>query len=267
MALSPRPTKGQVNGYDQFEAWATDVERLAEAAFPIKGELLEVDLNTVLTAGVYRQSSGATASKVKNYPADGNTGILEVFVRSGQEIIQRWTAHSGLGALSGIWIRRASGGAWTEWNFLPRQRVDTTAGRAFYTWDQISNREQLLAVSDTGPRNIAALFTAFDFATAGHGATLRRQGYNVTLEFRGKFVAATDFMIPAGFGGKVIAARQQFSSDSMNPVTHAALIDSSRIWGPTLVVGTTYTGRFAWDTGVAWPTVLPGTAIGTIPSL
>ena len=63
--------------------------------------------------------------------------------------------------------------ATSKWKNVPSQRVDTTAGRAVYVWDNVNNREQL-AFGDTGYRALCTWTTAGVITggtTGGGGST------------------------------------------------------------------------------------------------
>lgn len=232
-----------------------------------------VDLNLVTVAGTYIQTSAASAQTVRNYPVTNLICILEVFVISSTAMIQRMTPQGGSGSSSvrGSWARRMNGGVWDAWQYTPRQRVDETAGRAIYHWDDLNNRDQLI-FGDTGWRNITA--------SLGNGWTatsvlLARRGRTVSLRFRaldGSLATNAALLtgaLPAGYLPYLDEGMMLRPVDNGLPLYGTVnSIGTVSITNPGVARTVTPTQQQGIDftTNDAWPTTSPGTASGTIPN-
>jgi hypothetical protein len=221
--------------------------------------LTSIHLDTILASGVYRQDDGSKASPALGYPYSNSGGILLVFERIVNTSVQQdWRPQTRPEL---IFTRTYSSGTWTAWKVHAATRVDTTAGRAIYQWDNVNDREQLI-YGDTGKRILNSFIP-----NAGSGnVLLSRTGQMVTL-LLGDFqdtTAGTNIvwtnLIPAGF----------------RPANWVYMpIPSSRVLviqnGGTVTCGqhsgTVYQGSISWRTDEAWPTTLPGTASGVIPNI
>ncbi|WP_394685329.1 pyocin knob domain-containing protein [uncultured Microbacterium sp.] len=237
------------------------------------------DLNAITTPGVYVQPGPASATLARNYPVASGAGVLEVFVLSSTARIQRYVIHGGVaGDVRGEYLRRWAGAVWESWRFVAGQRVDQTAGRAIYTWDDVNGREQLI-YGDTGRRDITSLISlpAGASLVSGSRVFMQRVGYDVTvwceegLEFSGAFNTAPLYTLPNGFdplvqgdvsplftrnGLRQIGVAQTLSSDK------SIRVGASEATG----VGANTRFRHTFKTASAWPTSLPGTAFGSIPN-
>ena len=243
------------------------------------------DLNTVTTPGLYFQSSTSAALDVtKNYPAMNDVngsarGVLEVMSWSGNSstVLQRFTRiGTGVTGLTRptvtytrIWQNTLS---WSSWTTHVAHRIDNTAGRAVYVWDDLANRDQLI-YGDTGVRDISALLAnGWTLGTEGL-VTLSRNGAVVTFRARNLIgtAATTNVVIPAlptGFkpitNGLRVPITTFTGTDWLTVRSYEADLSLSR--------GNTYGNQYygveaSWMTQNPWPTSLPGTATGTIPNL
>lgn len=229
------------------------------------------DLNTVTVPGVYRQDVGANATLANNYPVVNVVGVLEVHRRGTgpSEVIQRFSFASGAGSSHGIYMRRWNG-SWSAWVFLASQRVDQTAGRAIYTWDDVNGREQLVW-GDTGWRDVTSLLLNGWTATSGH-LNIRRIGSIVYARFGNVSSAAatgsTLYTLPSGFG---VGQWQAFDIPSYAAANQKLVVDNYDMKPPAFTQSIVYSagGRYAvisWPANDSWPTSLPGTANGAIPN-
>lgn len=224
------------------------------------------NLNDITTAGTYTQTADANATLANNYPVASSAGILEVdSVRTGA-VVQRYTPQAGAGGnVSSFYIRRLNGGAWSAWYQYTATRWNTAAGRAIHT-ASATGSEQLI-YGDTGWRNVSSLLT--------NGWTgslyLRRFGHRVSalaeaLNPNGK-TSDTALLLPAGFQAGTLGGRSVFH----NLVVPASVYRVAAAGTSLNVVATTTAGALYgacdWYTEAAWPTTLPGTAVGTIPTL
>lgn len=249
-----------------------DVNGRDQLLMPAQINLNTTDLDLVTLPGVYYQQTTGTASVARHYPVANVTGILEVLRVPGTAdvLLQRFTPTSGSGGnvSKGQYIRRALSGVWAGWQWMPSLRVDQTAGRAIYTWDDANNREQLI-YGDTGWRELSTLLA--NSWTAG-SVLIRRRGSMVHMKMLGlnpapalndNFLASATvqgFRNPNGQGwhtyprpdGSIGYIREQSGN----------FADVGRLTGG----GAVKYASFTWMTDDPWPTVLPGTAVGTIPT-
>lgn len=239
--------------------------------------LEEADLDTVINPGVYTQMNTSSASLENHYPIVNGGGILEVYELStinGGRRMQRFTVQSGAADfMRGVYQRRQWEGKWTPWQFISTQRVDQTAGRAIYTWDDVNNREQLI-YGDTGPRNIEDLlspdFTGRAF-TRRSGATVQVWGeitpadsVDVTSE-----VPILTQALPNGFNPSSVAwVRTPFRVSAGDKDVHFRVANPVHVRSFAGTWGSNTSARFllSWMTTDTWPTILPGTASGSIPA-
>ena len=271
-AFVPTHRTVQPSGQPGVEVFTwDDISGVERQLAPVNVNLGTTDLNLVLAPGVYRQGNAPDATLAKNYPKASMRGILEVFSPSSTEAIQRFTPMtwtSGAVAAYGYFERRIFGASsFGAWRFVGAMRVDQTAGRAIYQWDDINGREQLI-YGDTGWRDVAPLLLN---GWSAELIAIRRQGYEMTLAIRAlNFSAATSdsFLQVPGFPGGVSGLGNNFI---------APLINGQGIsWGSGGTFSASRTGSVVSAnitqfvrvpvTGT-WPTALPGTAIGTIPNL
>jgi hypothetical protein len=229
--------------------------------------------STIITTGTSFDNlitSGLYFNPVANASvAPGPTGVgghLEV-IGAANWIYQRYTP---MGDTRGTYLRaRNSSNIWTSWRIVDATRVDQTAGRVIYQWDDVNQRDQMI-FADTGLR---ALTPENSYVGSVY---LRRYGSVVTLigtlqrppggSLNGKFIT-----IPAGFGPASTAW-------IYTPVRHNG--SSSVFWiyrqNTDILFSDSQAGtetdssqvRFevSWTSNSVWPTTLPGTAVGSIPN-
>lgn len=228
------------------------------------------DLNTVVAVGEYRQNVNANATLARNYPLASHTGILEVFhLINTSNLMQRFTVTGGTQNMRMVYQRRAVNGVFDPWRAVSTQRVDQTAGRAIYTWDDLNSREQLI-YGDTGIRDITSLTPVAGIITSLGFARLSRYGQvvEVALSSLTKTAGSVTFagILPSGFrptGANATAVGYDSGGNlpSVTAVTNGDFLIRSS--GPVNNGGVTLQFR----TAEAWPTTLPGAAVGTIPNL
>ena len=235
------------------------------------------NLNTVTTPGVYRQIT-ATDLRALNYPNQSSLGVLRVYTTTNTVLQEFTVTTNGPQAARGFYVRRliVSSGTWTSWSFVAAQRVDQTAGRAVYTWDDINNRDQLI-YGDTGWRSIPDLLQpGYSLATDGVAADIRIRRVGSTVELlMGRVVQAAGagvnmLAIPAGFRPSDWIGWDWTTNPSGTPAlaryyatTTGFLRAENTV--PLLARGGLYQ-RASWPTSEAWPTALPGTPFGGIPN-
>lgn len=232
------------------------------------------DLNTILTAGLYRQTQGANVTTAKNYPITLNaTAVMQVYMVSSSNVIQQFEFVLGNPARRLFWQRSTSdtGATWSSWVVFRSGRLDHTAGRAFYIWDETNNRDQLI-YGDTGSRDVT---TALLDATKWDGGQLkiRRVGWEVELRglaLNNNAAAVGDVTIfsvqlPSGFRNQHTLTGLANSSTGLQRAILAFTGTQLTISGVTSGYNSDFTLK--WQTLDAWPTTLPGIADGTIPNL
>lgn len=100
-------------------------------ADPTYSQLFGLDLDGVLTLGVYEQGSGTNGTLVRNYPEASSAGVLEVY-GTDNHYLQRFTSRSG----ARVWTRsKYTTGAWGAWSLISQRGLDgipyaTAAGTA-----------------------------------------------------------------------------------------------------------------------------------------
>lgn len=218
------------------------------------------DLNTVTIPGMYLVPGTST------YPNNPLGGVvpayLEVILYSASSgaIMQRVTSYNDPRSM---YVRRGvHGGPWGAWMVYNSTRVDNTAGRVIYQWDNTANREQLI-YGDTGWRNVPTM--ALVTTTQTPSLMIRRQGNYVTLGVE-SFILVNSvpsyvsfLKLPTGFG--------PFPTIKLGPQYEAP----TKIYSEGMdlkIAGTLPAGqcRFqvTYPTSDPWPTALPGTAQGAI---
>ena len=167
--------------------------------------------------------------------------------------------------------RTYSGNIWSDWIIYASQRIDNTAGRVIYTWDETAGREQLI-YGDTGWRVITGELLN------GFTGTLQIRRLNDRVSLRGTLnrppgVSMNDltwYAIPNAFRadnttwvyfptrgaavGDIMWIYRKDTEIAFNGVPTAANTDGNQV-------------RFeiSWSTNRTWPSELPGTASGAIP--
>jgi hypothetical protein len=230
-------------------------------------------LNSIITPGIYVQSNGANVLTSANYPLTYNApGILKVY-QNGSTGIQEWEfSYATVG--SRVVYRRnwnGSGANWNSWVIHNSSRIDQTAGRVIYQWDEINMREQLI-YGDSGWRDLATVQLNGWTTT---WCRLRRVGTEVTLVFFGmnSSVATADpfYILPVGFRAATGGYHQGywFTDTTTNlgflRLTGSGSLELSR--RPATPWAANLQCVFKWTTDDTWPTTLPGVASGSIPNL
>lgn len=230
------------------------------------------DANTLTTPGVYYQTSGSTLAL--NWPValKGYMFITGAPGSAHQEFTP-WTGMSTTTAKARFVRDQLTATTWSPWIVFSAQRVDNTAGRAIYTWDETTNREQLI-YGDSGWRDVTALLGTTWSATK---VLLRRDSTQVTLHFDGiksttETGNATFFVLPPGFTPDLTSGVGNLRYGVATELTGI----NARVMSPepnangmrflSYTTGQTLHGSATFFTRDAWPTTLPGTAVGTIPN-
>lgn len=249
------------------------------------------DLNTLFTPGIY----SATSAAVPNLPlaVSGTLTITARYMQGemyGPSITQHFVPFFGVPAREGqVEYRRTfTGDAWQPWRSYVAQRVDNTAGRTIYTWDDTTNREQMI-YGDTGWRTVSAS-TAQQPIWSTTTLRLRRVGNLVDFVFLGtgpidpavlgldiqgfRAIHADD--IPSAFRPSANAYNMGFgrftqASGSATPRQYVMCVmnasggmhfekDETAPNGVLLSASSSIYVSGCYTTNSAWPTILPGTA-------
>jgi hypothetical protein len=274
MARTPTdPTKAQVwitKGLDDldFEFYFPQGPKGDPGGFVAATSIGATLLDDLKTPGHYRQDNGNNATILNGYPVAAAAGFLEVLqaVTPG-DLLQRYTPVAGAATGSGraIYIRRYFAGIWGAWYAHTSSRIDQTAGRVLYQWDDLNGRDQLIW-GDTGTRRVE---TDFKNGWTAAIASIRRVGSVVSFGVYTMNPAAKTadiaYSIPAGFRPGPYGGNIAF------PVKFNSTTDWCQITGagdvlPPLTASSAvgFVCMHTWITGDAWPTTLPGTASGGI---
>jgi hypothetical protein len=227
------------------------------------------DFNTITTDGVYRL---VAPTGTLNAPpsAYGVMYVNNAETPAGTRLVQ--TFHPGTVATSGRYIaeRALAGGIWSPWRIIPSQRVDTTAGRAIYTWDDGAAREQLI-YGDTGWRDISALVTG-----AAGTLYIRRVGQQVIVQANsvqeattvtGVRILVNGSQIP-GMYPSTTAPPRAVGVTFANTVYVVEMLTSGELRRYTAETAPPAVSfMLTYFTNSAWPTTLPGAAVSTVPNV
>lgn len=252
------------------------------------------DANKYTTPGTVYQTSGSTLAL--NWPIAGKGHLLVIGAPGTvQQIFYPLIPVTATAAKVSYTRVQLTATTWSAWSAFTSQRVDNTAGRAIYTWDDTANREQLV-YGDTGWREIkpSSLNTLIWSTTT---LRLRRVGNVVDFTMIGasladpalagtdiqgfRVVAAED--IPAAFRPATNTYHMGFgrfsqTSGSATPRQYVMCVmnatgglhfekDEKTPGGTVLGPNSSIYTSGTYTTIAPWPTTLPGTAVGTIPNL
>lgn len=226
------------------------------------------DLNALTEPGTYRALS-ANATLELNFPKVG-LGCIIMVLRNTSTLITQTIYPLNVTTQRVIWQRNLVGTVWSPWYAMASSRVDQTAGRAIYQWDDVNNREQMV-YGDTGWRNII-----MQSVSQTGNLHIRRTGQLVTVNAVGySNTAASAIASNYGIfftGGQVPGFTPGITARAVctTAAGSARIIDvvpgtaEMRIFDGA--VGT-YSWSMTWPTNDAWPTALPGIAVGNIPNV
>lgn len=249
-----------------------DVNGIERQMAPVAISISTQHLDTIRTPGQYAQGSGANSTTANGYPLNLAAACVLEVIPMGSFRIQRLTVvTTNAPGAAGMYQRSWNTTTWGPWKFIASQRVDQTAGRAVYAWDDVNSREQLI-YGDTGLRSIPGQlqngWTATDIF-------IRRSGYDVTLHIEAlnaaAMTAANFISVPTGFApvtGQNIA-RGVLHTGTSPAAMYRTTYPGSNVFN-LQAANTTFPllyGTISYRTSEAWPTTLPGAAVGTIPNL
>jgi hypothetical protein len=182
----------------------------------------------------------------------------------------------------GLW--EGAGGVWANGG----ERIDPSTlgfywdesvGRRLFVWDTVNNRWQMV-FGDTGWRDVSSLMTTPAHVQTLTSLLMRRVGNVVHLTTRGTVGTGTLagtangmglINLPSGFqpndfcsiGSGVYNYRTPTIISSASSKSAIAMqIAAGNNWGASV-----FDGAGSWLTSDAWPSALPGSASGSIPSV
>jgi hypothetical protein len=242
------------------------------------------NLNNVLTPGLY-SAAGSDMTYLNNWPMQNTGGVLQVFQWSttvGYVMQMFWprgetsAAPNNKPGSRGVYTRTgAPGGLFSVWSYTAPSRIDQTAGRAMYQWDEINGREQLIYGS-TGLRDISSMVDTTYYSMpggvpSGYAAYIRRNGNNVHLSLRVTVVAANAsgvvmFTLPTGFrADATVTAIGLLEGGTATPVAcQVTPTGGFRVWHAA--ASGVLTVNLPFTSLDPWPTTLPGAYGGVIPN-
>lgn len=257
-------------GFRTIQVWDEQSNAWLSTTGPngLMGQSLNtVSLNELFTPGTYHQWSSTYATLERGYPKAGIAGIVQVtpWTSSAGSVMQEFTVLGSGGATNSpqrprLVYQRYFATQWSEWSVMVPQRVDNTAGKAIYTWDDTANKEQLI-YGDTGWRNISSLIPTWT-----KGLILYRRTLN-NAEF---VFEAAEFSDPINtpITMNVPNSNSILTGTTKVPSAATGLDDHRFEWnwdGNHRVVKTTATGLrgyVSFPCRASWPTTLPGVAFG-----
>jgi hypothetical protein len=283
MARTPTdPTKAQVwitKGLDEldFEFYFPQGAKGDPGGIVDGAVTANTSLDNYTSAGIYRTLDGTFATAINSYPVVGKTGTLLVLAGANASwLMQEYRLIDQMAGSERVIYRRVKQGTWSPWRAVVTQRVDQTAGRVIYQWDDVNNREQII-YGDTGLRNIYQDQAWLD-ALYGTGATmnssnvvrLRRIGNMVELMWVLDKAAAGGITLagafPVGFRPAMSWAIMG-SNSSLGQVRAYHPGGASQMIYQANAIQSANSMMAIYSTIDAWPTTLPGVAIGAVPNI
>jgi len=200
---------------------------------------------------------------------NSGTGVVTIGRTSSQTIdgVNANVVLNGKGSFTVL----STGAAWIA---IQGSYTDESVGRRIFTWDQVNGRWQM-TYGDTGWRDVSAsLVNGWVLAVAVSYCLIRRTNGQVQLVARLNPAAATaDKFLSAitGFGGWSGTLWLGLATSFVSDVGSAWFQSGSTGWGCRRATHGAATSVYISIThdvgdGTAWPTSLPGTASGSIPT-
>jgi hypothetical protein len=215
------------------------------------------DLNNVTTPGTYRTDS-VTATTATNHPQNSLAANLIVMANGTSLITQVAYPLNGALASRVFFFRSYNTNAWQPWRAYSYARVDQTAGRVIYQWDDLNARDQLV-YGDTGERDIRTAFGNGTFAALklrrfGNLVFLTCVGWTPPANSTGNLLLGT---LPVGFrNNNTLAIVATENGSTIKACTIGANTSSIAIGGNLATAQ--YNFHTSWLTVDSWPTTLPG---------
>lgn len=224
------------------------------------------DWNNLIVSGMYYATGSDLAGQPNSPPAMAIGVNIMVQTRNASVVTQvAWTVSNAQSQIQ--FMRSLVSGTWGPWRVVRNTNVDNTVGKVISIWDETQNRSQII-YGDTGDRDIAATYGNGTFAVL----KVRRVGSWVELVCLGWVPPANSTpnallsSLPVGYrnyNSRAFAAVD--NNTTLRPATLAANTSGLSIPGNTTASSISFS--LTYQTLDTWPTVLPGTAVGSIPNL
>ncbi|AXH46684.1 hypothetical protein QCN35_gp22 [Arthrobacter phage Synepsis] len=226
------------------------------------------DWNNLVVSGSY-YAPGADMAGMPNSPPSMAIGTNVIVQARNASVVTQW-AYTVSNAHSQIqFMRSLVSGTWGPWKVIRNTAIDNSVGKVVILWDETANRSQMI-YGDTGVRSLTldnGYLGVLQIRRVGHqvylnGAIKRPPGGSIN----GTFLIS----LPDGF-------KPQTAAWTFFPVRHSPTPNWGTLYRKAYelvlegLTGDTDGGeaRFeiSWTTVQPWPTVLPGSASGSIPNL
>jgi hypothetical protein len=234
----------------------------------IQTDLLTSDLNLLYAnPGAYSQPNSANATLALGYPYNGFIGSILILKRGTDRVTQIAYPQTGSTTAGNLFYVRVNGASgFNPWRVYNSTRIDQTAGRVIYQWDDVNNRDQLI-YGDTGWRDVSASLMN---GWTGTSLWIRRIDYTVYIRAYSMIGTAATlnkfYTLPTGFNRSPSGTEYLTAADGFTVIG----VESA---GGVLAFSNTanrFAGAFGnftpYTTTDAWPTTLPGTAVAAIPN-
>ena len=224
---------------------------------------VNTDLDIFIAEGLYRVIASPTTAEgaAAHLPVNEAGSLAVTLSQTGTTQIQTYTTNT-----KNIYVRRRFSGAWGPWRSFASSRVDQTAGRVIYLYDDVNNREQL-TYGDTGWRNITMDlsngWTANTVTIRRFGATVFLRMYQVNGTAQ---TTNTIITLPSGFRSGVFQYEPVYTESSQLSTVLVESTGNIKAAGSNTKYGTAAYAEIRWSTIEPWPTTLPGTTSGSIPT-
>ncbi|AZS08723.1 hypothetical protein KDJ02_gp02 [Arthrobacter phage Litotes] len=224
------------------------------------------DWNNLIVSGMYYATGSDLAGQPNSPPAMAIGVNIMVQARNASVVTQvAWTVSNAQSQIQ--FMRSLVSGTWGPWRVVRNTNVDNTVGKVISIWDETQNRSQII-YGDTGDRDISTTYGNGTFAVL----KVRRVGSWVELVCLGWVPPANSTAnallssLPVGYrnyNSRAFAAVD--NNTTLRPATLSANTSGLSIPGNTTASSISFS--LTYQTLDTWPTVLPGTAVGSIPNL
>lgn len=213
------------------DSFDLELGRINMPTRPLVSGSVDLDLDTVTTAGLYEQSASAKASAALHYPV-ASAGFLRVTASSNGRVWQEYTTF-GFGALGNRTYKRGLySGTWTAWQELVRadQVPDAASLPTTYAPFGVVSREQREDEIRRGKGGV--------IGTAGKGVISFREDHKTDQWLSTVWPLLVERNLPASFG--VVSGSIGNPSATYEPTAstwadvHAMFKQGAEIWDHSL---------------------------------
>ena len=195
---------------------------------------------------------------------NSGTGVITIG-RTSSQTIDGVNANVVLGG-KGSFTVLSTGAAWIV---IQGSYTDESVGRRIFTWDQVNGRWQM-TYGDTGWRDVTA--NLINSWTTGPGGWVRIRRIDNTVHL------SSFYVVGSGASSNVMMLQIAGFMSNLGNVTRIPIVDNTVVRVMTVAPGASfifaeYASVFnmslngvSWITNDAWPSSLPGTAVGSIPT-